>query len=103
MPAMLEGPQAIYTSASHADSGVVFTYEVNVGSPIIIPVARNRQVGRGLLVNEVTSMYAKTGPDPRPRWRAEGLLLWEVASPKQTKGPAYRLRRRGSAALFVLL
>ena len=84
---MLEGPQAIYTSASHADSVVVFTYEVNAGSPLIIPVARERQVGRGPLVNEVTSMYGKTGPDPRPRWRAQGLLLWEAVSAKQ-KGPA---------------
>ncbi len=87
IPAMLEGPQAIYTSASHADSVVVFTYEVNAGSPIIIPVARDRQVGRGPLVNEVTSMYGKTGPDPRPRWRAQGLLLWEEVSVKQ-KRPA---------------
>jgi len=87
IPAMLEAPQAIYTSASHSESVVVFTYESNAGSPIIIPVARDRQVGRGPLVNEVTSMYGKTGPDPRPRWRAEGLLLWESIGPKQ-KGPA---------------
>lgn len=86
IPAILENPQAVYTSATHPASVVVFTYEVHAGSPIIIPVARDRQIGRGPLVNEVTSMYGKTGPDPRPRWRAEGLLLWEVA-PKRN-GPA---------------
>ena len=78
IPLILENPQAIYTSATQPDSVVVFTYEAHVGSPIIIPVAKNRQIGRTPLVNEVTSMYAKTGPDPRVRWRAEGLLLWEA-------------------------
>lgn len=82
IPAILENPQAVYSSATHPDSVVVFTYEVHAGSPIIIPVAKDRQIGRGPLVNEVTSMYAKTGPDPRPRWRAEGLLLWEEVVPK---------------------
>ena len=53
------------------------TYELKAGSPIIIPIARDRQVGRGPLVNEVVSMYAKTGPDPTRRWRDQGLLLWE--------------------------
>lgn len=87
IPVMLENPQAIYASATHRDSVVVLTYEVNVSAPIVIPVARDRQVGRGTLVNEVVSMYGKTGPDPRPRWRAQGLLLWEHRAVK-AKGPA---------------
>lgn len=77
MPAMLEGPQAIYRSGTHPTSIVVLTYELKAGSPIIIPIARDRHVGRGPLVNEVVSMYAKTGPDPTRRWRDQGLLLWE--------------------------
>lgn len=77
IPAMLEAPQAIYRSDTHPTNMVVLTYELKAGSPIIIPVARDRQIGRGPLVNEVVSMYAKTGPDPTRRWRCQGLLLWE--------------------------
>jgi hypothetical protein len=74
---MLEGPQAIYRSDTHPTNMVVLTYELKAGSPTIIPIARDRQVGRGPLVNEVVSMYAKTDPDPTRRWRDQGLLLWE--------------------------
>lgn len=76
IPAMLEKPQQIYMSASHADSVVVFVYETHLNAPIMIPVAQNRQIGR-TVVNEVVSMYAKTGPDPRPRWKKQGYLLFE--------------------------
>jgi hypothetical protein len=86
IPGMLEKPQQIFMSASHADSVVVFTYETHAGSPIMIPIAQDRQIGRSL-VNEVVSMYAKTGPDPRPRWRAQGYLLWEETAQKR-KDPA---------------
>lgn len=77
IPALLEGPQAIYRSDTHPTNMVVLTYELHSGFPVIVPIARDRQIGRGPLVNEVVSMYAKTGPDPTPRWRALGLLLWE--------------------------
>ena len=77
IPAMLEAPQAIYRSDTHPTNMVVLTYELKAGSPIIIPVARDRKIGRGPLVNEVVSMYAKTGPDPIRRWKCHGLLLWE--------------------------
>jgi Phage MuF-C-terminal domain len=77
IPAMLEAPRAIYRSDTHPTNMVVLTYELKAGFPIIIPIARDRQVGRGPLVNEVVSMYAKTGPDPTRRWRDQGLLLWE--------------------------
>jgi hypothetical protein len=82
IPAMLEKPQQIYMSASHADSVVVFVYENHAGAPIMIPLARDRRIGRAV-VNEVVSMYAKTGPDPRPRWTRQGYLLWEDAPEKQ--------------------
>ncbi len=77
IPAMLENPKAIYMSDTQPPNVVVLTFELVAGAPIIIPVARSRQVGRNAVVNEVLSMYAKTGPNPEPRWRAQGLLLWE--------------------------
>ena len=72
---MLEKPQAIYRSASRPDSVVVFTFEFHGASPIIIPVAEDQQIGRGPLVHEVPSMYGVQGPDPRPRWERQGLLI----------------------------
>ena len=83
IPAMLEAPRAIYRSDTHPTNMVVLTYELKAGFPIIIPIARDRQVGRGPLVNEVVSMYAKTGPDPTRRWRDQGLLLWEKSGQQQ--------------------
>lgn len=76
LPVMLHVPRALYRSASHTDSVVVLTFEENLGAPIIVPIAKNRMVGRAR-VNEIVSAYAKTGPDQTPRWRAQGLLLWE--------------------------
>jgi hypothetical protein len=61
---------------------VVLTYELKAGAPIIIPIARDRQIGRGPPVNELVSMYAKTGPDPTRRWKCQGLLLWEKGGKK---------------------
>lgn len=83
IPAMLEAPQAIYRSDTHPTNMVVLTYELKAGSPIIIPIARDRQIGRGPLVNEVVSMYAKTGPDPTGRWKSRGLLLWDKSGQKR--------------------
>jgi hypothetical protein len=77
VPAMLGNPKAIYKSATRPGSVVVLTYEIKGGSPIIVPIAKDQAIGRGPLVNEVSSVYAKTGPDPTPGWKAQGLLLWE--------------------------
>lgn len=82
IPAILEAPKAIYRSDTHPTNMVVLTYELKAGAPIIIPVARDRQIGRGPLVNELVSMYAKTGPDPTRRWKCHGLLLWEKSGKK---------------------
>ena len=40
---------------------VVLTYELKAGFPIIIPIARDRQVGRGPLVNEVVQYVRQNG------------------------------------------
>ena len=77
IPAFLGSPKEVFKSDTRPDSVVVLTYELQLGAPVIIPIARSRQLGRGRLVNELTSMYAKTGPDPIARWRRNGLLLWE--------------------------
>ena len=86
IPAMLAEPLAIYTSETQPATVVVLTYELNAGYPIIIPVGQGRPVGRGPSVNLIMSMYGKEGPDPRPRWQAAGLLLWQSGTPKR-KGP----------------
>lgn len=83
IPAMLARPQGIYASETQPENVVVFTYEVNAGYPIIIPVGQNRPVGRGPRVNLIVSMYGKEGPDPRPRWEAGGLLLWKEYPPQK--------------------
>ena len=77
IPGLLATPKEVFTSETQPDSVVVLTFELHLGAPVIIPIARGRQIGRGRLVNELTSMYAKTGPDPTARWRRNGLLLWE--------------------------
>lgn len=78
IPALLDGPQCIYRSATRADSVVVLTYEMKGTAPIMLAVARDAQIGRGPLVHEVSSMYGKEGPDPRRKWQAQGLLLWQA-------------------------
>ena len=87
IPAMLEVPQAIYRSDTHPTNMVVLTYELKAGSPIIIPIARDRQVGRGPLVNEVVSMYAKTGPTLRDDGGIRGVAVvgkkWAAAAMKR--------------------
>lgn len=78
LPQLLSSPSALYASASRPGSVVVLTYELKAGKPIIVPVARDRQFGRDTLANEISSMYAKDGPDVIGRWRRDGLLLWEA-------------------------
>lgn len=78
IPVMLGKPMAIYKSATRPGSVVVLTYENKAGWPVIVPIAKDQAIGRGPLVNEVSSVYAKTGPNPTAAWKAEGLLLWEA-------------------------
>lgn len=79
LPEILANPKALYRSVSTAGmtAAVVMTFETQNGSPIIIPVHGNKQIGRRQ-VNEVASMYAKEGTDPEVKWKADGLLLWEA-------------------------
>ena len=77
IPLILQAPKAIYASATHPDSAVVMTYELQNGQPVIMPVHKNKTVGRNRTCNEVTSMLGKGGHDPEIRWKNQGLLLWE--------------------------
>lgn len=81
LPQILNAPKAIYRSANQTVQGggsvVVMTFETHRGYPLIVPVHARKQIGRGRFCNVVASMYAKEGPNPEARWKAEGLLLWE--------------------------
>jgi hypothetical protein len=72
---LLADPAAVFRSATHPDAAVVVTAQRKDGAPILVPVHKNKQVGRGTFVNQVASMYAKRAP-VEARWVAEGLLLW---------------------------
>jgi len=78
LPEIINNPKSLFLSAnaSQTDSVVVMTFEVKGGNPIIIPIQKNRKVGRKLY-NLVTSGYAKEGNDPDKKWREKGLLIWE--------------------------
>jgi len=77
LPKIISEPKSIYKSANEhqSDSVVVLTLETQRGYPIVIPIIKNKLVGRST-VNMVTSVYAKEGVDPELRWRSKGLLLW---------------------------
>lgn len=61
------------------DTVVVLTFETKVSSPIIIPIQKNRRVGRANeCYNLVASVYGKEGPDPIKKWIDSGLLLWSA-------------------------
>lgn len=85
LPDLLQVPKAIYKSAAHPDASVLMTFETKgaAGIPIIIAIHKGKRIGRSLIANEVASVYAKEGPDPAVKWKADGLLLWEA----QTKSP----------------
>ncbi len=78
LPSIIQTPDQIFTSSTTSGSAVIFTYEVKGSSPIIIAIHKDKTIGRQS-VNLIASMYAKTGPDPRPRWIRDGLLLWDSA------------------------
>ena len=78
LPSIIQTPDQIFTSSTTSGSAVIFTYEVKGSSPIIIAIHKDKTIGRQS-VNLIASMYAKTGPYPRPRWIRDGLLLWDSA------------------------
>jgi hypothetical protein len=74
LPAIVNDPLAVYRSEARPNDAVVLlTAETHTLGPIIIPIARNRTIGRET-VNEVVSVYAKEGVHPASKWRH--LLLW---------------------------
>ncbi len=80
LPDVIDRPKSLYKSATHSeDSVVVLTFETKGLSnfPVIIPIHREKAVGRGPKYNLVASVYAKEGPNPELRWRTGGLLIHE--------------------------
>lgn len=79
LPEILGRPKCLFKSANQhqSDSVVVLTFESKQGSPIVVPIKKNVQIGRGQSFNVVTSIYGKDGPNPEEKWKDSGLLLWE--------------------------
>lgn len=79
LPAIIAKPKAIYQSRTRpGDAVVVMTYEFQAGLPVIVAVERDQPYGREV-VNEVASMYGKSGPagrDIESLWTSQGLRLW---------------------------
>ena len=74
-------PQHVFKSDNRAfeDTVVVLTFETKAESPIIIPIQKNRRIGReNQCYNLVASVYGKEGPDPIKKWTDSGLLLWSA-------------------------
>lgn len=74
---VLASPKALYKSATVTDSAVVVTLEQRNGSPILVPICPNLQIGRQY-VNAVSSVYNKDRwAEVEPRWISNGLLIWK--------------------------
>jgi Phage MuF-C-terminal domain len=74
---VIASPTALYKSATVTDSAVVVTLEQRNGSPILIPMRPNQQIGRQF-VNAVSSVYNKDKwGEVEAYWRASGLLVWK--------------------------
>lgn len=71
---IIANPKALYKSATVTSSAVVITLEQKNGSPILVPMHANRQVGRAWF-NLVASVYIKES-SIEERWTEKGLLLW---------------------------
>lgn len=69
-------PKALYKSATVTGAAIVITFELQNGSPILIPIHGNKSIGRSF-ANLVTSIYNKE-PTVESRWKRDGLLLWEA-------------------------
>ncbi|MGE4242321.1 hypothetical protein [Ramlibacter sp.] len=77
LPLLVENPRAIYASASQELAAVVVTLEVKGGNNIVVPVHRDRQVGRHpARFNVIASVYDKRA-EVEAGLRSKGLLLWE--------------------------
>lgn len=74
---VINNPKELYNSANiqMTDSVVVMTFEMKGSLPIIIPVRKERKIGRSGVFNTVTSVYGKEGPDPSSKWQKQGLLI----------------------------
>jgi len=78
LPEIVAEPDALFKSHTHGGSVVVLTLEMKGAAPIIVPMRPDLLPGRDQSpVNVITSVYGKEGPDPRAKWIAAGLLLWE--------------------------
>ncbi len=74
---VIASPQALYKSATVTDSAVVVTLEQRNGSPILVPIRPNQQIGRQHF-NVVSSVYNKDRwAEVEPRWLVSGLLIWK--------------------------
>ena len=82
LPAIIENSTKLFAPADerHKDSVVVLTAEIKGGYPIIVPIRKNKRMGRTEVFNAVSSVYAKEGPDPAVKWTQEGLLLWSAST-----------------------
>lgn len=74
---IINSPKALYQSATvtATTAAVVITFELKAGSPILVPIHANKQIGRSY-TNMVASVYSKEAT-VETRWKAQGLLLWE--------------------------
>jgi hypothetical protein len=79
LPDIIHNPKCVFKSANlhQADSVVVITFEIKGQAPVIIPVQKDRLIGRLEHYNLVTSVYGKEGEDPVRKWTSAGLLLWK--------------------------
>lgn len=83
LPSVIASPKAIYRSATRPqDTVVVMTFDFQAGDPVAVFVRSETSYGREI-VNEIVSMYGKSGPDPEAKWTRDGLCLW--AAPRQAK------------------
>jgi hypothetical protein len=71
---VIASPKALYKSATVHSSAVVVTLEQKNGSPILVPVHADKQIGRDRF-NVIASVYNKEA-SIETRWTAAGLLLW---------------------------
>lgn len=73
---VISNPKALYRSATMPGASVVITLETRNGSPILVPIHANKQIGRSRKANVVASVYNKEA-SIEARWQQQGLLLWQ--------------------------
>ncbi len=79
LPEIINNPKSLYKSANahQVDSVVVLTFEFKAQCPVIVPIQKDRQIGRKDKYNLVTSVYGKEGECAETKWQKQGLLLWQ--------------------------